>query len=110
MSHLGRRQWLKCAGAVALTGGFLQGSPESAAATEGGLWLEWTDGRVYRHQYVIDKEGLWLDEHDGFMCLYEDFEVGDEEVSLKMPDGTWQHYWGVADEEAEESLTAFHYV
>ena len=104
-----RRRWMIGVGAAALGGAVatVHGSwlPDVFASQNlRAVWLEWSDGLVYRHPVIMDQEGLWLDDLDGEMHLYEGFELTDHGIWLEQPDGEWHHFWCLTDDQAEHEL------
>lgn len=103
-----------CVGSAVVAGGILQELPAPQQLEQdtelSGLWFESTDGVVYWHECQVDQDGLWIDEHDGSMQLYEEFEFTDDGISLRDVDGSWRNFWCYTDAEAAEELTEFHYV
>lgn len=113
-STLDRRQWLASLGVAASASGLLSArkalANHSPSPTEGGLWFEWTDGSYYRHEYVLASEGLWLNEHDGYFHLYEDYEITDNGIWLTREDGDHEYFECLTDDVAEDSLTGYHWM
>jgi hypothetical protein len=102
-----RRQWLLRTGALVAAGAVPAGFAWNARADRrslNALWFEWNDGYVYQHDCVVDGEGLWIDEHDGFMYFYEEFELADGGVWLTSQDGQSRFFECLTDKQAGEHL------
>ena len=77
---------------------------------EDGLWFEWTDGTYYRHELVLDGQGLWLSEHDGYSHFYQDYELQDGGIWLTRADGSCEYHRCLTDVEAEDRLDGLYWI